>query len=233
MAGEAQQSNEFKRLAAERAVEFVRSGMVVGLGHGTTAAFAVARLGELLRQGRVDRIVGVPCSKQTESDARQAGIPIGTLEEHPVIDVVIDGADEVDPKMNMIKGGGGALLREKVVAEASKRRIYIVDETKLVPALGTLRALPVEVIPFAATPVFLYLELLNIHPALRRAPDGSLFVTDQGNSIIDCNCGPLTRPEDLAASLKSHAGIVEHGLFLDLATDVIVAGPTGIDHLTL
>src|ERR1051326_2216917 len=134
MAAEAQQSNEFKRLAAERAVEFVASGMVVGLGHGTTSAFAIARLGELLRTGSLSRITGIPCSKQTEAGARQAGIPVRTLDAHPSIDIVIDGADEVDPKLNMIKGGGGALLREKVVAEASKRRGDIVGETKIVPA---------------------------------------------------------------------------------------------------
>ena len=231
MAAEAQQSNEFKRLAAERAVEFVASGMVVGLGHGTTSAFAIARLGELLRTGSLSRITGIPCSKQTEAGARQAGIPVGTLDDHPSIDIVIDGADEVDPKLNMIKGGGGALLREKVVAEASKRRVYIVDETKLVPALGTLRAVPVEAIPYASKSLFPYLQSLKTQPGLRMANDGSLFLTDQGNVIIDCKTGPLSRPEDLAAALRSRAGIVEHGLFLHLATDVIVAGPKGIRHL--
>jgi ribose 5-phosphate isomerase A len=232
MPGTVDESSEFKGRAAERAVELVKSGMVVGLGHGTTAAFATSRLGELLRQGKVTGIVGVPCSKQTESEARKAGIPTGTLDDHPVIDIVIDGADEVDPKLNMIKGGGGALLREKVVAQASKRRVYIVDETKLVPVLGTLRALPVEVIPFALKPVLSYLESLKTTAVLRLSKERTPFLTDQGNFIIDCNTGPIQRPEEFAAALQSYAGIVEHGLFLHLATDLFVSGSKGLTHMT-
>jgi ribose 5-phosphate isomerase A len=223
---------EFKKLAAEHAVTFIKSGMIVGLGHGSTAAYAVSRIAELIRQGTLQRIVGIPCSKQTEADARRAGIQIGTLEEHPDIDLVVDGADEVDSYLNMIKGGGGALLREKVVAQASRRRVYIVDESKLSPKLGTLRAVPVEVVRFAWPPVLQRLSSLHANPALRPGSDGTPFLTDQGNVILDCRTGPLTNPEELAAALKSHAGVVEHGLFLDLATDVIVAGPTGIKHLT-
>jgi ribose 5-phosphate isomerase A len=224
--------NELKRRAADRAVGLVQSGMIVGLGHGTTAAFAVTRLAELLRQGTLTKIIGVPCSNQTESEARQAGIPIGMLEDYPEIDLTIDGADEVDPSLNMIKGGGGALTREKVVAQASRRRVYIVDQTKLSPCLGTLRSVPVEAIRFAWKPVFLYLESLKAQPALRRKQDGTPYLTDQGNVLFDCNTGPIRRPEELDAALKSRAGIVEHGLFLALATDVIVAAPEGIKHLT-
>jgi len=224
--------NELKRRAAEHAVGFVKNRMVVGLGHGTTAAYAVARLGELVRKRALNNIIGVSCSIQTEALARQAGIPVGTLDEHPEIDLLIDGADEVDPDLNMIKGGGGALLREKIVAQASRRRIYIVDETKLSPCIGTLRAVPVEVIQFALKPVFAYLECLKAKPVLRVKGDGTLFLTDQGNVILDCNAGPLEQPDKFDAALKSYAGIVEHGLFLHLATDVIVGGPKGIEHLT-
>ncbi len=223
---------EFKKRAAERAVTFIESGMVVGLGHGSTAAFAIARIGELIREGKLQRIVGIPCSKQTEAEAGRAGIRIESLERKPDIDLVVDGADEVDPYLNMIKGGGGALLREKVVAQASRRRVYIVDESKLSPKLGTLRAVPVEVMRFAWQPIFQRLSSMNAHPALRPGSDGTPFLTDQGNVILDCKTGPLTDPGELAAALKSHAGVVEHGLFLGLATDVIVAGPAGIRHLT-
>lgn len=228
----AEERTEFKRHAAERAVELIENRMVVGLGHGTTSAFAVARLGELLRQGVLSDIVGIPCSNQTEALARQSGIPVGTLDEHPQIDLIIDGADEVDPGLNMIKGGGGALLREKVAAQASKRRIYVVDEAKLSPRLGTLCAVPVEVMRFAWKPVILYLESLKVKPVLRCRDDGTPFLTDQSNLIIDCNAGPIKRLNKLDAALHSHAGIVEHGLFLNLATDVLVAGPKGIRHLS-
>ncbi|HYQ86253.1 MAG TPA: ribose 5-phosphate isomerase A [Bacteroidota bacterium] len=224
--------NEYKRRAAECAVEFVESGMVVGLGHGTTAGFAVVLIGELLRVGRLNDIIGIPCSNEMEAEAVRAGIPTGTLETHPEIDLTIDGADEVDPRLDMIKGGGGALLREKVVAEASRRRIYIVDETKLSPCIGTLHSVPVEVTPFAWKPVSAYLTSLKATSVVRREKNGRPFLTDQGNFILDCNFGRLGKPEKLAAGLKGRAGIIEHGLFLGLATDVIVSGPAGTKHMT-
>jgi ribose 5-phosphate isomerase A len=213
-------------------VELVESGMVVGLGHGTTAGFAVVRIGELLRVGRLHDITGIPCSKETDAGAVRAGIPIGTLESHPNIDLTIDGADEIDSRLDMIKGGGGALLREKIVAEASKRRVYIADERKLSPCIGTLTGVPVEVIPFAWKPVSLYLSSLGATDVVRRVANGRPFITDQGNFILDCKFGPLSKPDKLAEALTRRAGVIEHGLFLGLATDVIISGPAGTRHLT-
>jgi ribose 5-phosphate isomerase A len=224
-------SSQLKQQAAERAVEFVKSGMVVGLGHGSTAIFAVRRIAELLHKDRLQNILGVSCSRQVERDARQLGIPLTTLDEHPVVDLTIDGADEVDPDLNLIKGGGGALLREKIVAQASRREIIVVDESKLSPALGTHWPVPVEVIPFAWRSQASYLESLGAKVVLRRNEDGAAFRTDQGHLILDCHFGPISDPAQLAARLSERAGIVEHGLFLGLATDVIVAGVEGVRHL--
>jgi ribose 5-phosphate isomerase A len=222
---------QLKRQAAERAAEFVASGMVVGLGHGSTAVFAVRHIAELLRTGQLRDVVGVPCSSQVEAEARGLGIPLTTLDEHPTVDLTIDGADEVDPQLDLIKGGGGALLREKMVAQASRREIIVVDESKLAPALGTRWPVPVEVIPFGWRAQMAYLESLGAQPVLRQHPDGAPFETDQGNLILDCRFGPIPEPARLAARLNERAGIVEHGLFLGLATDAIVAGEQGLRHL--
>jgi ribose 5-phosphate isomerase A len=222
---------QLKRKAAERAVEYVELGMVVGLGAGSTAAFAVRRIARLLREGQLHDILGVPCSRQVEAEARQLGIPLTTLNEHPVIALTIDGADEVDPDLNLIKGGGGALLREKIVAQASRREIIVVDESKLSPALGTCWPVPVEVVPFSWRAQVAYLESLGAKPSLRLTDDGTPFQTDQGNLIFDCHFGPIPDPAKLAARLNGRAGIVEHGLFLELATEVIVAGEEGMRHL--
>jgi len=153
------------------------------------------------------------------------------LNEYPSIDLTIDGADEVDDEMNLIKGGGGALLREKIVAQASEREIIVVDETKLSPTLGTQWAVPVEVAPFGWRSQAAYLESLGAELTPRREEDGTLFRTDQGNLILDCDFGPIEDPASLAAQFNQRAGIMEHGLFLGLATDVIVAGAEGIRHL--
>jgi ribose 5-phosphate isomerase A len=222
---------QLKQKAAERAVEFVESGTVVGLGHGSTAIFAVRRIAQLLRDGQLQDILGVPCSRQVEGEAQRLGIPLTTLDEHPVVDLTIDGADEVDPHLNVIKGGGGALLREKIVAQASRREIIVVDESKLSPALGTRWSVPVEVVPFGWRSQVAYLESLGTEPVLRRNSDGTPFKTDQGNLILDCHFGPISQPARLAARMSERAGIVEHGLFLGLVTDVIVAGVEGIRHL--
>jgi len=224
---------QLKQQAAERAVEFVASGMVVGLGHGSTAAFAVRRIAQLLHTGRLQDIVGVPCSTQVAEEARRLGIPLTTLDQHPVVDLTIDGADEVDPALNLIKGGGGALLREKIVAQASRREIIVVDESKLSPALGTCWPVPVEVIPFGYRSQVAYLESLGAEITLRRGDDGLPFKTDQGNLILDCRFGPILQPVRLAARMDGRAGIVGHGLFLGLATDVVVAGEQGIRHLRM
>lgn len=222
---------QLKQQAAERAVDFVKSGMVVGLGHGSTAIFAVRRIAELLHQGQLQDILGVPCALQVEAEARRLGIPLTTLDEHPVVHLTIDGADEVDPNLNLIKGGSGALLREKIVAQASRREIIVVDESKLSPALGTRWPVPVEVIPFGWRSQAAYLESLGAQPVLRLNSDGTPFKTDQSNLILDCHFGPIANPAQLAARLSERAGIVEHGLFLGLATDVIVANDKVIRHL--
>ena len=220
-----------KQQAARRAVDFVESGMVVGLGHGSTAIFSVRRIAELLRSGELSGIVGVPASLYVEEEAQRLGIPLTTLDDHPIIDVTIDGADEVDPDLNLIKGGGGALLREKIVAQASLREVIVVDESKLSPLLGTAWPVPVEVVPFGWRSQSSYLESLGAQPLLRLGEDGAPLLTDQGNLILDCRFGPIPDPATLAGQMKERAGIVEHGLFLGLATDVIVAGRSGIRHL--
>ncbi len=222
---------QLKKQAAWRAVEFVESGMVVGLGHGSTAILAVRRIADLLQAGQLQDILGVPCALQVEEEAQRLGIPLTTLEEHPVVDLTIDGADEVDPNLDLIKGGGGALLREKIVAQASRREIIIVDESKLSPALGTHWPVPIEVIPFGWRSQAAYLESLGAHVTLRQQDDGSPFKTDHGNLILDCNFGPISQPRLLAPKLSERVGIVEHGLFLGLATDVIVGTREGINHL--
>jgi len=205
--------------------------MVVGLGHGSTAVFAVRRIAQLLPKGQLRDILGVPCSLWVEEEARRLGIPLTTLDEHPVIDVTIDGADEVDPNLDLIKGGGGALLREKIVAQASRREIIVVDESKLSPALGTRWSVPVEVVPFGWRSQVAYLESLGARPVLRQGNDGVPFETDQGNLILDCSFGPIPQPAQLATRIGERAGVVEHGLFIGLATDVIVATGRGIRHL--
>lgn len=222
--------NMLKRQAAEYAVEFIQSGMIVGLGHGSTTIWAVRRLAEKIHAGQLSNIQGVPVSVVVEQEALQVGIPLTTLDRHPVVDLTIDGADEVDPALNLIKGGGGALLREKIVAQASKREIIVIDESKLSPHLGTQWAVPVEVVSFGHAVHREFLTGIGAKTQLRMK-DGELFVTDQGNVIYDCNFGPLHDPVDIASKLKARTGIVEHGLFINLASDVIVARPKGIEHL--
>jgi ribose 5-phosphate isomerase A len=223
--------DELKRQAAEAAVDLIESGMVVGLGFGSTAVHAVRRIGALLAEGRLRDIVGVPCSVWTEREARRLGIPLTTLDERPLVDLTIDGADEVDPQLDLIKGGGGALLREKIVAQASSRHVIVVDEAKLSPALGTLFAVPVEVVPFGAGALARFIAGLGAKVCLRRDPAGAPIITDQGNYLLHCGFGPISDPAALAATLKSRAGIVEHGLFLGLATDLIVAGNAGMRYI--
>lgn len=225
-------TQELKKQAAERAVELIESGMVIGLGHGSTAILAAQRIAELLKEGKLSEVLGVPCSSQVEEAARNLGIPLTTFDEHPGIDLTIDGADEVDGNLDLIKGGGGALLREKIVAQASRREIIVVDESKLSLALGARRAVPVEVIPFGWHSQALYLESLGATVKLRKDDNEKTFMTDQGNLILDCNFGPISNPESLAEALNARTGIVEHGLFLGLATDLIVANTEGVYHRT-
>jgi len=222
----------FKEEASKRAVEFVQSGMKVGLGTGSTAIFATRRIAELLKTGELSDIVAFATSKATAEEAVRLGISLLPDDLPEDLDVTIDGADEVDPEMNLIKGGGGALLREKIVAQVSTREIIVVDETKPSPRLGTHWPVPVEVIPFAWRSQARYLESLGARYTIRWNHDGTRFVTDSDNMILDCHFGPIADAGQLAAALKSRAGIVEHGLFIGLATDMIVAGPGGVQHRT-
>jgi ribose 5-phosphate isomerase A len=224
-------SDAMKRQAAARALDFVRPGMRLGLGTGSTARHFVELLGDRVRAG-LD-VVGVATSQATESDARRAGVPLTTLEETPRLDLTVDGADEIGPDLALIKGGGGALLREKIVASASADMVVIADDTKLVPALGAF-PLPIEVVPFglAATELAIgrALEWLSLPVRLkvRIGTGGHPFVTDSGHRIIDAALGRIADPDALADALAAIPGVVEHGLFLGLAGTAIVAGPSGI-----
>jgi len=222
-------SEAFKRAAAEYAVTFVRSGMRVGLGTGSTARIATQRLAELVRLGELTDIVGAATSQATRAEALQLGLTLMDDALPEDLDLTIDGADEIDPDLNLIKGGGGALLREKIVAQASRRLVVVVDESKLSPRLGTSFFVPVEVLPFGWRTQERYLTSLGATVTLRQAQQP--FLTDQGNYILDCQFGPLADSKGLAIALQARAGMVEHGLFLGLATDVIVAGAQGVRHL--
>ncbi|MEF3272868.1 MAG: ribose-5-phosphate isomerase RpiA [Chloroflexus sp.] len=220
-----------KAMAAAAAVALVQPGMVVGLGFGSTAAYATRMIGERLISGELHNIVGVPCAEGTAALARAVGIPLTTLDDVDAVDLTIDGADEVDPQLALIKGGGGALLREKMVAQASRRVAIIVDESKLSPVLGTRFVLPVEVVDFGHRATARWLEAQGGSVRLRLRADGEPFRTDQGNLILDWACGPIEDPATLAAHLAARAGIVEHGLFVGLVTDLFVADSTGVRHL--
>ncbi len=221
----------YKQMAAEYGVNFIESGMVVGLGSGSTSLYALEDLAARLDAGKITDIVGVPCSRFIQRQAIKLGVPLTTLDEHPSIDLTIDGADEVDPQLNLIKGGGGALLWEKIVAQASRREIIIVDERKVSPMLGTLWAVPIEVVPYGWQTHVEYLETLGAQVELRRADGDKMYRTDEGNFILDCRFGPVDNLDLLDRRIKQRAGIVEHGLFLGLATDVIVAGADGVRHI--
>ena len=220
-----------KQQAAYEAVKQVESGMVVGLGTGSTAKHAVTCIGERIRNGELNSIVGIPSSVQTEELARRSGVPLTTFDDHPRIDLTIDGADEVDPHLNLIKGGGGALLREKILAQSSLRNIIIVDESKLSDRLGTRWALPVEVIPFARRTEEEYLRSLGAMPNLRTDPKGRPVLTDQNNFIFDAAFGPISDPEGLSIMLNARSGIMAQGLFIGLAHEVIIAGADGLRRL--
>jgi ribose 5-phosphate isomerase A len=223
--------DELKRQAAARALEHVRDGMKLGLGTGSTAKHFVELLGEKVRAGL--KVIGVPTSEVTRADAVRCGIALTTLDEVDRLDLTVDGADEIDPALNLIKGGGGALLREKIVAAASDRMIVIADETKWVEALGRF-PLPVEVIPFglAATQRAIgkaFAESGNSgQMVLRKGKDGHVFVTDGGHWIVDAHLGRITDAPRLAGLLTSIPGVVEHGLFIGLASTAMLAGSQGI-----
>jgi ribose 5-phosphate isomerase A len=205
--------------------------MIIGLGSGTTATYAIRVIAKLIQSGVLENIFGIPSSVKAARLAQELGIPLTNLEEHPEIDITIDGADEVDPDLNLIKGGGGALLREKILAQASKELIIVVDESKLTPRLGSKWPVPVEVLPFAWKTEAIFMESLGAEIVLRKMPDETLFKTDQGNLIIDAKFGEIQNPQDLAQKLQQRAGIIEHGIFIDLASLVISAGESGIKKL--
>lgn len=221
--------DRLKKEVGISAVDFIQSGMVLGLGTGTTVRFALEEIGKRYKDGRLTDIVGIPSSLDTDRRARELGIPIITFDEKQELDLTIDGADEVDPDLNLIKGGGGALLREKVLAQASRRNVMIVDESKLSPKLGTHWPVPIEVIPFAWMPVAKFLESLGAKPALRKK-GGEPYKTDQNNYILDTNFGPIDDLDGLTIKLGQKAGIVEYGIFIGTASEVIVATQNGIRY---
>ncbi len=213
-----------KLAAAQAAVDYIKDGMVVGLGTGSTAAKMVDLVGARVKDG-LD-IVAVPTSEATAAQAKGLGIKVVGLDEVSVIDLTIDGTDEVDPEMRLIKGGGGAHLREKIVASLSDQLIIIAENKKMVDTLGAFK-LPVEVVPFAAGALLPKMEALGSEPAIRQK-DGDNFYTDEGNLIIDCAFGAIDNPEELAITLSTMAGVVEHGLFINFADMVLVGTETGV-----
>lgn len=223
--------DERKRSAAARAVELVLPGMAIGLGTGSTAAHATRLLGERLRSGALRDVVGVPTSDATARIARESGVPLVTLEERPFLDLTIDGADEVDPALDLIKGLGGALLREKIVALSSREVVIVIDSTKQVKRLGERAPVPVEVVRFGWSRARAHLESLGARVVPRALPDGELFVTDEGHYVLDAFFGPIDDPRSLAGKIRSFTGVVEHGLFLGIASRVVVASKDGIKEV--
>ena len=218
--------DEAKLLVAKRAVEFVEDGMAVGLGTGTTATMFIRELGARVRQGLKIRCVA--SSDASHELGLSLGMDVKTLAELPELDLYVDGADEVGPGLSLIKGGGGALLREKIVASAAKEFLVVVDSTKLVQLLGKF-PLPVEVVKMALPIVEPRLAALELNPKLRKAKNGTgPYLTDEGNYILDCACGVIEEPEVLAAEIRGIVGVVEHGLFLGMATLALVAGEDGV-----
>jgi ribose 5-phosphate isomerase A len=217
--------DEAKLKAAQRALDFVQDGMSLGLGSGTTSTIFIKQLGERVKQGL--RVQGIATSEASQRLAESLSIPITTFDQCPELDLAIDGADEVGPDLALIKGGGGAMLREKIVAGAARRFIVIADSSKLVDTLGRF-PLPVEVIQMALPLVSRKLEALDLNPKLRHHPDGSLYITDEGNVILDCACGSIPDPAWTASELRSIVGVVEHGLFVNMVSLALIAGDDGV-----
>ncbi len=222
--------DSWKQLAGTAAAELVENGMLLGIGTGSTAVYLVYALAQRMQAGL--HIAGaVPTSKAIAQLASSLGIPLTDLDTHPILDLAIDGTDEIDDQLRLIKGAGGALLREKVVASAARRFVVIGDVTKRVTQLGSKMPLPVEVVPFAMTPVFKHLEALGAGVQLRQLA-GQTFITDNHNVILDCIFpGGISDPSDLHARIKWIVGVVETGLFLNLVEQAIIAGPGGVSYL--
>ncbi len=223
--------DEAKRLVARRAVDFIEDGMAVGLGTGSTANLFIQELAERVRHGL--RICCVASSEASATLARSLGIEVVSLNELSQLDIYVDGADEIGPTslgLPLIKGGGGAQLREKIVASASKRFIVVADSTKVVSVLGKF-PLPVEVIKMALPLVERKLNALGVHPKLRYHKDGSFYLTDENNYILDCACGQISNPAELAANIRAIVGVVEHGIFLNMASFALIGGENGVKEL--
>lgn len=229
---------ELKRLAGVKAVEFVEDGMIVGLGSGSTVEYSLRELGKKVKEGL--KIKGIPTSIHTKRIAKEENIPLTNLDEHPEIDITIDGADEVDSRLNLIKGGGGALTREKIIAFNSKKVIIVVDDSKIVKCLGIDFSLPVEVVKFGWQATKRSLEQFGWQPEerrreevactveLREIMEGEPFITDNGNYILDCEFERIPEPEQMEMNINSIPGVVENGLFIDMVSEVIVGGKQGI-----
>jgi ribose 5-phosphate isomerase A len=220
--------DEAKALVGQRAAQMVEDGMAVGLGTGTTSVLFIRALGKRVQQDKL-KICCVASSDASHELAKSLGMDVTDLAHLPELDVYIDGADEIAPGLALIKGGGGALLREKIVASAAKRFIVVADSTKLVPQLGRF-PLPVEIIQLALPLVQRRLDALGLHPKKRTHQDGSDYITDEGNFILDCACGAIPDPAKTAAEIRAIVGVVEHGLFLHMATLALIAGDDGVSE---
>jgi ribose 5-phosphate isomerase A len=228
MANDPHKNDQEKEAAARASLRFVKDGQVVGLGTGSTAAYFIQLLGEQVKNGL--RIRGIPSSDRSREQAASLGIPLTTLDECQQIDVTVDGADEFDPQLRLIKGGGGALLREKIVASATRQLVIVADRTKRVPVLGKF-PLPVEVIKFAQALVKKKIEALGAQVGLRRNADGKAYLTDENNYILDCRFGQIPDANALARQLSDMPGVVEHGLFIGMASVVLVADGSNVIEL--
>jgi len=222
------EEEDMKKMAGEKAVEYVEDGMILGLGTGSTVEYTLRKLGELVKDGL--KIKGIPTSIHTRKIAKECNIPLTTLEENPEIDLTIDGADEVDSELNLIKGGGGALTREKIIAYHSKKEIIVIDETKIVKALGADFPLPVEVVKYGWTSTKKTLEEFGCTAELRKIINDP-YLTDNSNYILDCDFERIEEPEQLEKDINNIPGVVENGLFIGLVDEVIVGSKQGIMSL--
>jgi len=215
-----------KQLACQRAAQEVQDGMVLGLGTGSTVYYFLQELGRMVRAGI--RLMGVPTSVRTAEIATQLAIPLTTLDDQPHLDLAVDGADEVDAHLNLIKGAGGALLREKIIAASADRFVVVVDDSKIVTQLGERYPLPVEVVPFGHTPAIRALEGLGARVILRHGTAGQPWLSDNGNYILDCRFGPMPDPVALQKELLAIPAVVDSGLFLNMADMAIVGQANGV-----
>jgi ribose 5-phosphate isomerase A len=220
-----------KERAGQAALAYIKDGMIVGLGTGSTAKLFIDALGAALKDGKIKNIKGIPTSVRSEEQAKQLGIALTTFAETPTVDVTVDGADEVGPGLNLIKGLGGALLREKLVAQNSRKLVIVADDGKKVSVLGTKSPLPVEVTKFSHEASERFLRSLNCVPTLRKFENGSPYVTDNNNYIYDCRFTKIDDPRAVEEKLSHRAGIVETGLFIDMADVVLIAGSEGVETL--